>query len=135
MNFLPDSTIFSTTVFDPDIIVELIRDRAYLMAGLYFRFMHEELHTERHFYFESGIKSLVTNLNRNKKTLHPVLYFNGEYDAGKFTIGVEAAAQYNDSYSEHVKCYANVIYTSDENAPHGFPDGHEQVIKGLRDEK
>jgi DNA gyrase subunit B len=113
VNFLPDSTIFSTTTFDAETIIELIRDRAYLMAGLYFRFMHEATSTERHFYFESGIRSLVQHLNRAKKSLHPVLYFSGEYQSEKYPIGVEVAMQYNDSYTEHINCYANVIHTPD----------------------
>ncbi len=113
VNFLPDSTIFSTTTFDADTIIELIRDRAYLMAGLYFRFMHEATNTERHFYFESGIRSLVQHLNRAKKSLHPVLYFSGDYQSEKYPIGVEVAMQYNDSYTEHINCYANVIHTPD----------------------
>jgi DNA gyrase subunit B len=113
VNFVPDETIFSTTTFDAETIVELIRDRAYLMAGLYFRFMNEETGIERHFYFESGIRSLVSHLNRAKKPLHPVLYFSGDYQSEKFPIGVEVALQYNDSYSENVSCYANVIHTPD----------------------
>ncbi|MBI5151889.1 MAG: ATP-binding protein, partial [Candidatus Pacebacteria bacterium] len=113
VNFLPDSSIFSITTFDPETIIELIRDRAYLMAGLYFRFIHEESGIERHFYFESGIRSLVSHLNRAKKALHPVLYFAGDYQSEKYPIGVEVAMQYNDSYSEHINCYANVIHTPD----------------------
>ena len=113
VNFLPDSTIFSTTTFEPETIVELIRDRAYLMAGLYFRFISEDRELEQHYYFESGIQSLVAHMNRDKKILHPVVYFSGDYDTGKFPIGVEAALQYCDSYNERIKTYANVIYTPD----------------------
>jgi DNA gyrase subunit B len=113
VDFLPDNTIFSTTTFDADTIIELIRDRAYLMAGLYFRFMNEEDSTERHFYFENGIRSLVSHLNRAKKPLHQVLYFSGDYQSEKYPIGVEVAMQYNDTYTEHVNCYANVIHTPD----------------------
>ncbi|HKY73903.1 MAG TPA: DNA gyrase subunit B [Patescibacteria group bacterium] len=113
VNFVPDTTIFSTTTFDPETIIDLIRDRAYLMAGLYFRFMHEGSGIERHFYFESGIRSLVQHINRAKKPLHPVMYCSGEYQSEKFPIGVEVALQYNDSYSENINCYANVIHTPD----------------------
>ncbi|HAU98916.1 MAG: gyrase subunit B protein [Microgenomates group bacterium GW2011_GWF2_45_18] len=113
VNFTPDKTIFSTTIFESETIQELIRDRAYLMAGLYFRFIQEGQPFERHFYFESGIRSLVEHMNITKRALHPVLFFTGDYDTGAFSIGVEAAMQYCDSYSEHIKTYANVIYTPD----------------------
>lgn len=113
VNFLPDNTIFSTTTFNAATIVDLIRDRAYLMAGLYFRFYNEETGIEKHFYFESGIRSLVQHLNQSKKVLHPVIFMTGSYDTGKFPIGVELAMQYNDSYSENVESYANVIHTPD----------------------
>lgn len=111
IQFSPDETIFSTITFSAETIIELIRDRAYLMAGLYFRFMNLNSNIERHFYFQNGIQTLVRNLNRNKKQLHPVLYFSGDYDTGKYPIGVEIAMQYTDSYTEHVRCYANVIHT------------------------
>ena len=113
IQFKPDDTIFSTTTFSSQTIVELIRDRAYLMAGLYFRFIMLATGLERHYYFQNGIQTLVRNLNRNRKQLHPVLYFSGEHSSGKFPIGVEVAMQYTDSYTEHVRCYANVIYTPD----------------------
>lgn len=113
VDFVPDNTIFSITVFNPATIVDLIRDRAYLMAGLYFRFFNEETGKEQHFYFESGIRSLVAHLNQSKKVLHPVVYMSGTHDAEKYAIGVEVALQYNDSYSENVESYANVIHTPD----------------------
>jgi DNA gyrase/topoisomerase IV subunit B len=34
--FEPDPVIFSTVAFSPDALAEVLRDRAYLMAGLYF---------------------------------------------------------------------------------------------------
>ena len=113
VDFIPDNTIFSTTKFDAEIIEDLIRDRAYLMAGLYFRFMNEESGTERHYYFESGIRSLVAHLNNAKKPLHSVIYVEGTYESEKYPIGVEVALQYNDTYAENIHCYANVIYTPD----------------------
>ena len=113
VNFLPDPTIFSTVEFNADTVSDLIRDRAYLMAGLYFRFLPFEAINERHFYFQSGIRSFVTHLNTLKKPLHSVVYCSGEYDTGKFSIAAEMAMQYNDTYTENVKSYANVIYTPD----------------------
>lgn len=111
--FVPDDEIFSTTQFSHRTIVEIIRDRAYLMAGLYFIFYDEFQDTSKHFYFEGGIKSLVVHTNQYKKTLHPVIYLKGEWQGEKYNIGAEVALQFNDSYSENIQSYANVIKTPD----------------------
>lgn len=113
--FVPDKTIFSTTVFNNTTLVEVIRDRAYLMAGLYFQLTDSVTGTEKHFYFEGGIKSLVEHLNMTRKPLHEVIYTSGtwEDEVTHKKIGVEVALQYNDSYTEKVESYANVIKTPD----------------------
>lgn len=115
VTFIPDPTIFSTTSFSHRTLVEVIKDRAYLMAGLYFQFVDEIEGKEQHFYFEGGIRSLVEHLNMTKKPLHDVFYASGSWTdetTGK-KIGVEAALQYNDTYAERVESYVNVIRTPD----------------------
>lgn len=113
LNFIPDDEIFSTTTFSSSTIVDLIQDRAYLMAGLYFTYYDEFADLEKHYYFESGIRSLVTHINQYRKILHKVIYVNGNWEGEKYNIGVEVAMQYNDSYNENVQSYANVIKTPD----------------------
>lgn len=112
-NFLPDSTIFSTTIFSAKVIKDFIRERAYLMAGLYFKLFDEAAASEEHFYFEGGIQSLVSHLNHNKKALHSVVYMTGEFPTEKFKVLVDVAMQYNDTYSETVESFANTIKTPD----------------------
>lgn len=111
--FVPDADIFSTTTYNSKTIGELIQDRAYLMAGLYFTFYDEFEDIERHYYFEGGIKALVGHANQYKKVLHSVIYVKGDWQGEKFKIGVEVAMQYNDSYTENLQSYANVIKTPD----------------------
>ncbi len=112
-NFIPDETIFSTVEFKPKTVENLIRERAYLMAGLYFKVTIESTNLHKHFYFEGGIKSLVEHINKNKKPLHEVVFFNGQHKLDKYTIGVDVALQYNDTYNEIVQSYANTINTYD----------------------
>lgn len=112
-NFKPDDTIFSTVTFNANTIEDFIRERAYLMAGLYFKLIDETKGSERHFYFEGGIRSLVSHLNHNKKPLHAVIPMSGEYDAEKFKVFVDVAMQYNDTYSETIESFANTIKTPD----------------------
>ncbi len=112
-NFIPDTSIFSTINFKPAIVQNLVRERAYLMAGLYFKLYQEEPSSTKHFYFEGGIKSLVEHLNKNKKPLHDVIFFNGQHQIDDFTIGLDIALQYNDTYNENIESFANTIKTYD----------------------
>lgn len=115
--FLPDKSIFKSGIkWDESMIIEFLRQRAYLLAGLFVHFRNLENGQEKHFYFEGGIKSLVTHLNFHKKPLHEVIYCAGEYREAGFPIGVEAALQYNESFSENLESFANVINTPDGGA-------------------
>lgn len=107
--FYPDKEIFSTIVFDTKTLERQIRERAYLVAGLYFHVYDQRDGHEMHFYFEGGIKSLVTHLNKNKIALHSPIYITKEVGE----VVVEVALQYNDSFTETVESFANVINTHD----------------------
>jgi DNA gyrase subunit B len=112
--FSPDPVIFKTDlIFSFKTLVDKIRERAYLVKSLTFHIFQEATNRELHFYFEGGIKSLVAHLNKNKKPLHPPVYVSGDATINDVTIGVEVAMQYNDSFSETVSTFANVINTYD----------------------
>ncbi|MFZ5376740.1 MAG: ATP-binding protein [Patescibacteria group bacterium] len=115
VKFIPDKTIFSTTTFGHNTLVQIIKDRAYLMAGIYFELNDLIAGVNKHYYFEGGIRSLVEHLNMSKKALHDVFYVSGVWqdETTHKKIGVEAALQYNDSYNEKVESYVNVINTPD----------------------
>ncbi len=130
--FIADTSIFSTTQFSHTNLTQIIRDRAYLMAGLYFQFYDSIEEVTKHFYFEGGIKSLVVHLNMTRKPLHEVFYVDNNWtdpDTGK-QISAEIAVQYSDSYSERVESYVNVIHTPD-GGTHltGFRMGLNKVLK------
>ncbi len=132
LSFVPDSTIFSTTTLSHKTLVNVIKDRAYLMAGIYFEFFDEIVGKEQHFYFEGGIRSLVEHINMNRKPLHDVVYVNEDWkdeETGKH-IGVEIAIQFNDSYTEKLESYVNVIHTPDGGAHvNGFRNGLGYVLR------
>ncbi len=113
--FIPDKSIFSTTTFRHEKIKQALKDRAYLMAGLYFEFYDLIQDTEQHYYFENGIKSLVSHINHDRKPLHEPFYNSGTWkdDESDLEIGVEIALQFNDTYNERTECYVNVIHTPD----------------------
>lgn len=132
VSFIPDSSIFSTTAFSHKTLIEVVKDRAYLMAGLYFQYSDLIEGKERHYYFEGGIRSLVEHLNMTRKPLHEVFYGSGTWTdetTGK-KIGVEVALQYNDTFNERVESYVNVIHTPDGGAHvNGFRIGLGKVVR------
>lgn len=113
-SFIPDPAIFKiTTKWNQNIIAEFLRERSYLLARLSTHLIDLEHDTEKHFYFEGGIKSLVAKLNQNKKAIHEVIFISGSIKDEKIQIGVEVALQYTDVYSETIESFANVIKTVD----------------------
>ena len=109
VTFFPDGTIFQSIEFDFDMVKKMIRERAYLVPKLYFHFTDnrgDEMR-EVNYYFEGGIVSLVEKINENKSPLHKAIKINREDG----DVQVEVALQYNDSYTENVESYVNVINT------------------------
>ena len=109
VTFFPDGTIFQTIDFDFDIIKRQVRERAYLVPKLYFHLVdrRQEEVKEINYYFEGGISSLAEKLNENKGVLHKPIYIN-KTDGD---VQVEVVVQYNDTYSENVESFVNVINT------------------------
>lgn len=108
--FLPDKSVFKQTIkLDWQKFLQEVKERAYLISGLFFHLFDEETGKQTHFYFDGGILSLVKDLNRNKDTLHKPIYIKGSED----TIEVEIALQYNDSVATTIESYVNVINTEE----------------------
>lgn len=107
--FIPDKEIFGDLVLENNRVKNLLRDRAYLIAGLSFHFVDDNDGDEASFYFEGGIKSLVAHSNRGKNVLTDTVYLSKADDF----ISCEVALQYSDSYNENVKGFVNGIYTTD----------------------
>jgi len=125
ITFYPDAEIFDTTEFNFDMIVTHLRQQAYLTKGITIHILDERNGLDYHFYFEGGIKSYVQYLNRNKKQIDGVFYFEKEMDG----INVEVAVQYTEEFQESVYTFANNIYTT-EGGTHltGFKASLTRVI-------
>ncbi len=108
--FLYDKEIFKgEETYRFETVVQRFREMAFVTRGVTITLQDERNGQETSFYFEGGILSFVRYLNRNRETLHPVVYANKEVD----NIGVEVAVQYTDAYSESVYSFANTINTVD----------------------
>jgi DNA gyrase subunit B len=107
--FTPDKQIFGDISFDDTKAKALLKDRAYLVAGLTFHFNDKRNDEVASYYFEGGIKSLVEHSNRGKIPISNAIYVSKEDGH----ISCEAAIQYTNSYSENVKGFVNGINTID----------------------
>lgn len=107
--FIPDKEIFGDLILENNKVKNLLRDRAYLIAGLTFKFVDENDGDAATFYFEGGIKSLVAHSNRGKNVLTDTVYVSKADE----NISCEMALQYSDSFNENVKGFVNGIYTTD----------------------
>lgn len=92
-----------------DTLVQRFREMAFVTRGVTIKFVDERNGREMTFYFEGGITSFVRYLNRNRENLHPVVHVEKDIDG----IGIEAAIQYTDAYTESVYSFANTINTMD----------------------
>jgi len=105
-----DKQIFTEEIdYRFDTLVQRFREMAFVTRGVTIRFVDERNDREMTFYFEGGITSFVRYLNRNRENLHAVVYVEKEMDG----VGVEAAIQYTDAYTESVYSFANTINTVD----------------------
>lgn len=111
ITFYPDSTIFKETIdFDYKWVVSYLRHQAYLTKGVYTTVYDERTKERQSFYFEGGIKSYVKNLNVGKEVLgDEVFYVEKQVEDSM----VEVAVQYNESYIETVRPFANNVLTPD----------------------
>ena len=106
--FYPDKTIFDTVVFDFQVILNRLRQQAYLTKGVVVTLVDEREEDKKYkFYFEGGIKSYVQHLNKSKETICNVVYIDKESEAGY----IEIALQYNNSFQETIYTFANNIHT------------------------
>ncbi len=110
IDFLPDSTIFETLVFDFETLSKRMRELSFLTKGLRIKIADERSGKKRDFFYEGGIKSFVEYLNKNKEVLHKKpIYISGERSG----VLIEAAFQYNSSYKENLFTFANNINTQE----------------------
>lgn len=111
ITFYPDADIFKETVdFDYKWVVNYLRHQAYLTKGVYTSVYDERTQDRQAFYFEGGIKSYVKNLNRGKDVLGDEIFYVDKQVSDSI---VEISVQYNDSYIETVKPFANNVLTPD----------------------
>ncbi len=114
ISFLPDLEIFDELEWSEEILVQRLRETAFLTKGLRIVLVDEREGEERNeFYAEGGIRDFVSYVNDSKDPVHKhIVYFEGAANGDTQTDGqVEVAMQWNSSYVESVFSFANNINT------------------------
>lgn len=131
ISFSPDVSIFTGGIeFDFNKVVAHLREQAYLVKGLRITvidaresgiklpepgkalFIRDELThcPSQTFYFEGGLRSLISFTNRYQKAVHKnIFYVEKEID----NVNVEIALQYVDDIAARILPFANNIYNSE----------------------
>ena len=125
VTFFPDATIFTETiVFQTERLAKRMRELSFLNPGLTIELIDERPETEstQTFYYAKGIEEYVGQLGENKNLVHsePIVVKGKrqveiDYD-GKVTeddVYADIVFQYNDSYNDHILCFANSIPNPD----------------------
>ncbi len=116
VTFKPDGNIFETTVFDYDILLNRMREQAFLNGGIRIELTDKRVKDEegnpksKLLCYDGGIRNFVSFLTEQKhsEAVHPdVIYMRGE----KGTSQAEVALQYNTSYNETILTFANNMNT------------------------
>jgi DNA gyrase subunit B len=116
ITFTPDPEIFTvTTEFDWKIIIDHLRQQAYLTAGVRIDLNDKRTKPpeEYSFYFEGGVASYVRHLNHNKEPKHENVFYIKKIAED---VEVEVGLQYTDEYKETLFAFANNIYNPEGGA-------------------
>ena len=132
ISFLPDSSIFTVTVYDYNTLANRLRDLAFLNAGITLtltdkRQLEDGKPRHEEFFSKDGLREFVEYIDSNKESLiNDVIHLNTERQG----IPVEVALTYNTSYNENVYSFVNNINTI-EGGTHlsGFRRGLTTTLK------
>ena len=116
--FWPDGSIFTTTIYEYDILANRMRELAYLNAGIHITLTDMRLETNKAagiegirkevFYSEGGLRDFVCYIDSTRtRLINDVIYLNTE----KQGVPIEIAIMYNTGYSENLHSYVNNINT------------------------
>lgn len=110
ITFYPDGSIFQTTTFNYDTILDRLRHAAYLTKGIRTTLIDEKTGKRYSFYFEGGIQSYVKHLNVGKEVVDDDIFY---VDKTVKDVQIEISLQYTDAYTETIKTFANNVLNPD----------------------
>lgn len=110
VSFLPDKQIFEETIYDYEVLMQRLREMAFLNKNvkIILQDCREEKQKVQEFHYEGGIKEFVGYLNKLKDPVYnEIFYCEGERNG----VYVEVAFQHNSTYTENIYSFVNTITT------------------------
>jgi len=134
ITFEPDPSIFPEIKFEWTKIVSHLRQQAYLVKGMKLTVIDARESTEKikldgvfylademieapqmNFYFEGGLKSLISFYNQHQTPVHRNIFYVEKNNYDEKVLSVEVSLQYIDDITARITAFANNIY----NPEHG----------------
>ncbi len=134
ITFEPDPEIFKEGIkFDWNKVVGHLRQQAYLVKDMRVTVLDLRAVDEKAlklddtfyardllldapsmcFYFEGGLRSLITFYNQHQKPIHKNVFYCEKLDIDSNVVSVEVALQYVDDISARITTFANNTYNSE----------------------
>ncbi len=112
ITFEPDEDIFKEGEIRLKVIIERLRQQAYLTKGVHIKIydQRQEIEKSYQFHFEGGTVSFVGYLTEGSNRKHPTPFHVSEEKEG---ILVDVAFQYTDEVVGVEKAFANNVYNPD----------------------
>jgi DNA gyrase subunit B len=110
ITFYADTSIFESTLYNYETILDRLRHAAYLTKGVHTSLEDEATGRRYSFYFEGGIQSYVKHLNVGREAVDDDIFY---VDKTIKEIQVEISFQYTDAYTETIKAFANNVLNPD----------------------
>lgn len=126
VTFKADPEIFKQSIaFNFEMIVERMRESAFLTKGLKITIKDERTDEEEIFQYDDGLKAFIHFLNEGKDNIGNIVMFEGKYNE----MIAEVAFQFNDQYSETIISFVNNVRTKDGGTHEvGFKTGFTRVF-------
>jgi DNA gyrase subunit B len=115
VHFMPDERVFKDATFSADIIMQKLKELAFLNKGIEILFIDERSASSarpfvRRYKYNGGLVDFVTYLNESKTALYEKpLYLEGKSDKIELTL----AMQHTEVYIPSIFSYVNNIPTSE----------------------
>ncbi|MGM0689112.1 MAG: DNA topoisomerase (ATP-hydrolyzing) subunit B [Bacillota bacterium] len=110
ITFMPDDSIFEKVHFENEIIIQRLRELAFLNKGTKIVFKDMRSGRSEKFKYDGGLMQYVAFLNQGKETVPKKPLYIHKSVSG---LEVELALQYHAGYAEVLYSYANNIHTQE----------------------
>jgi len=109
IKFIPDDTIFSVVEFKYNLVVDRLRELAFLNPYVTIKLVDEAENSEVVFHYKGGLKDFVKYVGKTNTSITRPIEIKGKDDV--YNTEVDICFEYNDSHSELSLTYVNNIHT------------------------